>query len=65
MTQYNKRLQESKEEQKYIDELDSLDWGEMPKLTRQLQKEGEYINDVTTLDDTAVKKLKKQQNPGD
>ncbi len=65
MTEYNRRLHESKDEQKYIDELDSLDWGEMPKLTKQLQEEGEYIDDVTTLDNAEVVKLKKQHHtPG-
>jgi len=50
MTQYDKRLKEIKEEQKYVEELADMDWGQMAQLSKQLKKEGDYVDAVTKLD---------------
>jgi hypothetical protein len=61
MTQYEKRLKDTREEQKYMEELAAAEWGEMAELGRQLQKEEEYVKSLTELDRTNLQKKKENE----
>jgi hypothetical protein len=61
MTQYEKRLKDTREEQKYMEALAAAEWGEMAELGRQLQKEEEYVKSLTELDRTNLQKKKENE----